>query len=97
MTTGLRILRIPCTTPATAATAANRLARYLDTAGTDGRHLLIPASYSPAFVWGLAQHLQALGYGDDTELATWATDATTTPPWADHQHATAGPQSGARP
>jgi hypothetical protein len=73
----MRVLRVPCTDPPAAEAAAQSLrAQQVDIIGTDGRHVLVPAGGSPAFVWGLAEQLQAGGHGYDAELAAWAADAT---------------------
>lgn len=72
----MRVLRLPCTDPATADQAARHLRERheLDVDGVDGRHVLIPAGHSPGFVWALAE--AAGDYCHDDELATWAVDAT---------------------
>jgi len=73
----MRVLRVPCTDPPAAEAAAQNLReQQLDVIGTDGRFLLVPAGWSPAFVWQLAEQLQSGGHGHDTELAAWATDVT---------------------
>lgn len=70
----MRTLRIPCATPQLAADAKAVLtSQDVDVDGIDGRHLLVPAGWSPLFVWDLAEQLQ--DYGHDDELATWAVDA----------------------
>ncbi len=77
-----RTLRVPCADPAAATAAAAHLADELDVdvAGTDGRHVLVPAGWSALFVWDLAETVQHLGYSHDDELAAWANDAATAAP-----------------
>lgn len=71
----MRTLRIPCATPQLAAAAEAALTgQGVDVNGVDGRYLLVPAGWSPRFVWDLAEQLQ--DYCDDDELATWAGDAS---------------------
>ena len=71
----MRILRIPCATPQHAIDAQAALtARRIDVTGIDGRYLLVPAGWSPLFVWDLAVQMEK--YGHDDELARWATDAS---------------------
>lgn len=70
-----RVLSVPCTDPQQAANAANYLReQHVDTIGSDGRHVLVPAGWSAMFVWDLAEALQRGGFGDDAELAAWAND-----------------------
>lgn len=72
----IRTLRVPCVD----ADAAEKAAEYLrglelDVKDTDDRYVLVPAGWSPGFVWALAETL-----GDfciDAELARWAEDAAT--------------------
>lgn len=72
----MRVLRVPCTDPETAARAADHLRgpHQLDVNGTDGRYVLVPAGHSPGFIWALAE--ASSDFCDDAELAAWATDAT---------------------
>lgn len=68
----IRTLRVPCETPGDAEDAAIYLRdeEGVEVTGTDGRYLLVPAGWSPMFVWLLAEAVQT--YADDEELARWA-------------------------
>lgn len=75
-----RTLRVPCASLAMAAAAEAYLRdeELIDVTGIDGRHLLVPAGWSPVFVWNLAEALEP--YGHDDELAQWASTAASARP-----------------
>lgn len=70
----IRTLRVPCLDDEAAEKCAGMLEdNGLDVTGTDGRFVLVPAGWSPGFVWSLAEAVS--DYCIDAELARWASDA----------------------
>ena len=67
----LRTLRVPCFDAEAAETCATHLRdQGVDVTGIDDRFVLVPAGWSPLFVWDLAENVA--DWCIDAELATWA-------------------------